>query len=54
MERIKVEPHTFLGGPWFTGWLFTIGFLLLEFWRGLLAIVLWAHDPGAHFSFLAR
>ena len=54
MERIRVEQHSFLGGLWFAGWLFTIGFLHLDFWRGVLAIVLWAYYLGAHFSFLAR
>jgi len=52
MERMRVEQHTFLGGLWFAGWPFTIGFLHLDFWRGLLAIVLWAYYLGAHFSFL--
>ena len=33
MERMRVEQHTFLGGLWFAGWLFTIGFLHLDFWR---------------------
>jgi len=54
MEKIRVEQHSFLGGLWFAGWLFTIGFLHLDFFRGALAIVLWAYYLGAHFSFLAR
>jgi hypothetical protein len=54
MEKIKIEQHTFTGGLWFAAWLFTIGFLHLDFWRGVLAIVLWSYYLGAHFSFLAR
>jgi len=54
MEKIKVEQHSFVGGLWCAGWLFTIGFLHLGFWKGVLAIVLWAYYLGAHFSFLAH
>ncbi|ADJ26449.1 hypothetical protein Dehly_1153 [Dehalogenimonas lykanthroporepellens BL-DC-9] len=30
-------------GPtiWFIGWLFTIGFTHLSFWKGELAIIIW-------------
>lgn len=52
MEKIKIEQHSVLGGLWCAGWLFTIGFLHLNFWKGLLAIILWAYYLGAHFSFL--
>ena len=41
MEKIKIEQHSFTGSLWVAGWLFTIGFLHLVFWRGVLAIVLW-------------
>ena len=54
MEKIRVEQHSFLGGLWFAGWLFTIGFLHLDFFRGALAIVLWAYYLGVHFSYLAH
>ena len=50
MEKIKVEQHTFGGFLWFVGWLFTIGYLHLGFWKGVLAIVLWAYFLGHHFS----
>jgi hypothetical protein len=43
-----------MGGLLIAAWLFTIGFLHLSFWRGVLAIVLWPYDLGAHFSVLAR
>jgi len=50
MEKIKVEQHTFGGVLWMVGWLFTIGYLHLGFWKGALAIVLWAYFLGHHFS----
>lgn len=48
MEKIKVEHHSFLGGLWFAGWLFTIGFLGLSFWKGVLALVLWPYYIGIY------
>ena len=47
MERIRIEQHSFVGTLWFAAWLFTIGFLHLSFWKGLLAIVLWPFYLGA-------
>jgi hypothetical protein len=52
MERIKIEQHSFVGSLWFAAWLFTIGFLHLTFWQGVLAIVLWPYYLGAKFSSL--
>ncbi len=52
MEKIKVEQHSFVGGLWFAGWLFTIGFLHLAFWKGVLAILLWPYDVGVTLSSL--
>ena len=50
MERsIKVTQHTSLGAFWFAGWLFTIGFLKLQFWMGLLALFIWPYFLGSHF-----
>ncbi len=50
MEKIRIEQHTATGGLWFAGWLFTIGFAQLTFWRGVLAIVLWPYDLGVVLS----
>ncbi|HRH24668.1 MAG TPA: hypothetical protein PK109_03730 [Candidatus Paceibacterota bacterium] len=50
MENIKIEQHTALGGAWFAGWLFTIGFLHLGFWKGFLALVLWPYFLGLVFA----
>jgi hypothetical protein len=46
MERISIEQHSFGGLLWVAGWLFTIGFLKLTFWNGVLAIVLWPYYVG--------
>jgi hypothetical protein len=45
-ERIKIEQHSFGGMLWCGGWLFTIGYLHLGFWQGVLAIVLWPYYLG--------
>ena len=50
MERIRIEQHSSLGMIWFGGWLFTIGFLKLMFWKGVFAIVLWPYYLGLAFS----
>lgn len=50
MEKIKIEHHTLSGGIWFAGWMFTIGYLQLSFWKGVLAIAIWPYYLGAHFS----
>ena len=54
MEKIKVEAHSFTGGLWIAAWLFTIGFLHLKFWTGVLAIVLWAYFLGEHCGAMVR
>ena len=38
------------GGIWFLGWLFTVGFLKLAFWKGVLAIVIWPYFLGVFFA----
>lgn len=40
MEKIKIEHHTLSGGAWLAAWLFTVGFLKLAFWKGVLARML--------------
>jgi hypothetical protein len=45
MQKIKVESGT--GGViWFVGWLFTIGYVNLTFWQGVLGIILWPYYLG--------
>ena len=46
-QRIRIEQHGGLGLLWFAGWLFTIGYLQLSLWKGVLALVLWPYYLGA-------
>ena len=46
MEKIKIEHHTVSGGMWLAAWLFTIGYLQLPFWQGVLAILIWPYYLG--------
>jgi hypothetical protein len=50
MENIKIKQHSFTGTLWAAAWLFTIGFLHLTFWKGILAILLWPYFLGARFG----
>jgi len=54
MQKIKVEQHGFTAFSWFAGWLFTIGFLHLAFWQGVLAIILWPYYIGLAVSAMAQ
>jgi len=46
IERIKIENHVFPGALWFIGWLFSIGFVQLSFWQGVLGLVIWPFYLG--------
>ncbi|MFA5172866.1 MAG: hypothetical protein WC435_00480 [Candidatus Paceibacterota bacterium] len=35
---------------WFGGWLFTIGYLGLSFWKGVLALIIWPYYLGVAIS----
>ena len=48
--KIKIENHSVSGFLWFGGWLFTIGFLKLSFFKGLLALALWPYYIGTYFG----
>ena len=53
-DAIKVHCHsnsggTLMGPIWFIGWLFTIGYLKLAFWKGVLALIVWPYYLGAFF-----
>jgi hypothetical protein len=50
MEKIRVEQQGMIGMVWFAAWLFTIGFLHLTFWKGVLAILLWPYYLGVMFA----
>jgi len=51
-QRIRIEQHSVAGMLWFAAWLFTIGYLHLNFWRGVLAIVVWPYYIGSHVGVL--
>ncbi len=52
MEKIRIEQHSVSGALWFGGWLFSIGYLHLTFWKAVLAILLWPYYLGVTFGTL--
>ncbi|HXV12970.1 MAG TPA: hypothetical protein VEC56_02070 [Candidatus Krumholzibacteria bacterium] len=46
----KVEVSGITGPIWFMGWLFTIGYVHLSFWKAVLALVIWPYYLGATLS----
>jgi len=48
-EKTKVSVDV-MGPIWIIGWFFTLGFLQLSFWKGVLAILLWPYYLGDYFS----
>lgn len=54
MEKIKIENHSFTAFSWFAAWLFTIGFLKLSFWKGVIAIIVWPYFIGEYISALIK
>ncbi len=46
-QTIHVDAVTRSAHLWFIGWLFTIGFSGLSFWKGLLAVVIWPYYLGS-------
>jgi len=49
MEKIRINNSGF-GIIWVIGWLFTLGFLKLTFWNGVLAILIWPYYIGSFLS----
>lgn len=45
-EKIRIEQHSATGLLWFGGWLFSIGFLHLSFWKAVLGLVVWPYYIG--------
>lgn len=41
MATTRIEQHSSGGMIWFAGWLFTIGYLQLSFWKGAIALIVW-------------
>lgn len=51
-QRIQIQQHGAAGLLWVIGWLFTIGFLHLSFWKGVLALLIWPYLVGTTISSL--
>ena len=49
-KTINIQQHSGLGLVWFAGWLFTIGYLKMPFWGGLLALFVWPYFLGSHWA----
>ena len=49
-RKFKAHHHSFAGGIWIIGWLFTIGYLKLSFWYGVLALITWPYNLGIALS----
>jgi hypothetical protein len=49
-QRIRIEQHGGIGLVWLAGWLFTIGYLNLSFWKGVLALLIWPYYVGAELA----
>lgn len=46
--KVKVVNSGLAGGLWFGGWLFTLGFLKLTFFQGVLGLLIWPYYLGTH------
>ena len=53
MEKIKIEQHSISGAVWIGAWLFTIGYLKLGFWQGVLGLFIWPYYLGNAFAMTA-
>ena len=53
-EKKKVKKNadsaTIIGPIWFIGWLFTIGFAKLSFWKAVFALIVWPYYLGSALS----
>jgi hypothetical protein len=49
-DRIRIEQHSAIGLLWVAGWLFSIGYLKLAFWQGVLALFIWPYYLGTAFA----
>jgi hypothetical protein len=48
--RRRIDFGALIGPIWFAGWLFTLGFLKLSFWKAVLGLVLWPYYLGHFFG----
>ena len=52
ISALASRKHNPEGAAWFAGWLFTIGYLHLNFWYGLLGLLVWPYFIGSHLASL--
>ncbi len=45
-KHVHTHGGSLAGGFWFAGWLFTLAFAQLIWWKALLAIVIWPYYLG--------
>jgi hypothetical protein len=45
--KSKIEMAGIIGPLWFIGWLFTVGFVDLSFWRAVWALLVWPYYLGS-------
>ena len=48
-EKVKCNPaqHASIIGPiWYIGWLFTVAFVNLSFWKAVLGLIIWPYFLG--------
>ncbi len=50
MKNIIINNQEVLGTLWMIGWLFSIGYLKMSFWKGVLALIIWPYYMGEKFS----
>ncbi len=50
MENIIVTNGNLCGSLWSIGWLFTIVYLGLSFWKGVLALIIWPYYIGKKYA----
>ncbi|MEK7176861.1 MAG: hypothetical protein AAB719_00985 [Patescibacteria group bacterium] len=49
-ETVKtIEINQACSAIWMIGWIFSIGYLHLPFWKGVLALFIWPYYVGKHF-----
>jgi len=46
-RQTPVGTASIMGPLWFIGWLFSIGFVKLSFWKAVLALIIWPYYLGS-------
>ena len=49
MNPIIINQPDVFGVLWCIGWIFTIGYLELTFWKGVKALIVWPYYLGVKF-----